>query len=242
MTIDSLTNAQVKTWVSLHQAKYRRESGVFLVEGDHLVQEAFKANALDVILLSEGRDNPYPSVRSVVLSDKVFKKVSQLESAGSIMAVCRLELNREVKGNRLVLCDRIQDPGNLGTIIRSATAFGFDGILCSDDCVDFTNEKVIRSTQGALFQIALTQTDLNQAILDLKKSGVKVYGTALDKAVPLSQIKPSIPVAFVLGNEGSGVSASLLELCDQNLVIESEAFESLNVAVAAGILCHHFRK
>jgi len=242
MTIDSLTNAQVKFWVSLHQAKHRRETGAFLVEGDHLVQEAFKANALDLILLSEGRDNPYPSVKSVVLSDKVFKKVSQIESQGSIMAVCRLDLMKDVTGKRLVLCDRIQDPGNLGTIIRSATAFGFDGILCSDDCVDFTNEKVIRSTQGALFHIALTQTDLKAAILDLKKSGVKVYGTALDNAVPLGQVKPSTPIAFVLGNEGSGVNKDLLDLCDQNLFIESEGFESLNVAVACGILCHHFRK
>jgi TrmH family RNA methyltransferase len=242
MTIDSLTNAQVKFWVSLHQAKHRRETGSFLVEGDHLVQEAFKAKALDLILLSEGRDNPYPSVKSVVLSDKVFKKVSQVESQGSIMAVCRLDLTKDVIGKRLVLCDRIQDPGNLGTIIRSATAFGFDGILCSDDCVDFTNEKVIRSTQGALFHIALTQTDLKQAILDLKKNGVTVYGTSLDHAVSLSAVKPSTPIAFVLGNEGSGVSQDVLDVCDQNIIIESTGFESLNVAVAAGILCHHFRK
>jgi RNA methyltransferase, TrmH family len=242
MTIDSLTNAQVKFWVSLHQAKHRRETGSFLVEGDHLVQEAFKANALDLILLIEGRDNPYPSVKSVVLSDKVFKKVSQVESQGSIMAVCRLDLTKAVVGKRLVLCDRIQDPGNLGTIIRSATAFGFDGILCSDDCVDFTNEKVIRSTQGALFHIALTQTDLKQAILDLKKNGVTVYGTSLDQAVSLSAVKPSTPIAFVLGNEGSGVSQDVLSVCDQNIIIESTGFESLNVAVAAGILCHHFRK
>jgi len=242
MTIDSLTNAQVKFWVSLHQAKHRRDNGAFLVEGEHLVQEAHKAKALDLILLSEGTANPYPEIKSVVLSDKVFKKVSQLESQGTIMAVCRLDLTQKVQGHRLILCDRIQDPGNLGTIIRSATAFGFDGILCSDDCVDFTNEKVIRSTQGALFHIALAQTDLKSAILELKANGVKVYGTSLDKALPLSTVAPTFPVALVLGNEGSGVRDEILALCDQNLVIESKAFESLNVAVAAGILCHHFRK
>lgn len=242
MTIDSLTNAQVKTWVSLHQAKHRKESGTFLVEGDHLVQEALKAGAVDLLLLKVGRDNPAPQVKSVVLSDKVFKKVSQLESAGSIMALCRLDFQKKISGQRLILCDRIQDPGNLGTIIRSATAFGFDGILCSEDCVDFTNEKVIRSTQGALFHIALAQADLALTIKALQENGVLVYGTSLDKAIPLTQVSPTAPMAFVLGNEGSGVSKDLLALCDQNLVIESHAFESLNVAVAAGILCHHFRK
>lgn len=242
MTIDSLTNAQVKYWVSLHDAKHRRDTGAFLVEGEHLVQEAHKANALELVLLSVGTPNPYPDIKSVVLSDKVFKKVSQLQSQGSLMGVCRLDLNRKISGQRLILCDRIQDPGNLGTIIRSATAFGFDGILCSDDCVDFTNEKVIRSTQGALFHIALAQTDLSLAIAELKQQGVKVYGTALDHALPLSQVVPTFPVALVLGNEGSGVREEILALCDQNLVIESKAFESLNVAVACGILCHHFRK
>ncbi len=242
MTIDSLTNAQVKTWVSLHQAKYRKESGTFLIEGDHLVQEALKAGAVELILLSTGKDNPAPQVKSVVLSDKVFKKVSQLESVGSIMAVCRLDFQKKISGQRLILCDRIQDPGNLGTIIRSATAFGFDGVLCSDDCVDFTNEKVIRSTQGALFHIALAQADLSESIKTLKKDGVHVYGTALENAVSLSQVDRSVPVALIMGNEGTGVSKDLLALCDQNIVIESHAFESLNVAVAAGILCHHFRK
>lgn len=242
MTIDSLTNAQVKTWVSLHQAKHRKESGTFLVEGDHLVQEALKAGAVELILLSEGKNNPAQNVKSVVLSDKVFKKVSQLESTGSIMAVCRLDFQKKISGQRLILCDRIQDPGNLGTIIRSATAFGFDGVLCSEECVDFTNEKVIRSTQGALFHIALAQTDLTETIHSLKKNGVHVYGTALEHALPLSQVDRTVPVALVMGNEGSGVSKDLLDLCDQNIVIESHAFESLNVAVAAGILCHHFRK
>lgn len=242
MTIDSLTNSQVKYWVSLHQAKNRRETGRFLVEGDHLVQEAMKAGAAELVLLGEGRENPYPQVKSIVLSDKVFKKVSQLESQGTIMAVCHLDLNREVLGQRLILCERIQDPGNLGTIIRSATAFGFDGILCSNDCVDFTNEKVIRSTQGALFHIVLAQTDLPEAIKTLKQNGVKVYGTALENAIPLTSVKPIFPVAFVLGNEGSGISSAVLSQCDQSIVIESSSFESLNVAVAAGILCHHFRK
>lgn len=242
MFIDSLTNAQVKHWVSLHQAKGRRETGTFLVEGDHLVEEAHKAKALELILVKEGRTNPYPDIQAITLSAKVFNKVSQIQSEGSLMAVCRLDPQPKIQGQRYLVCDRIQDPGNLGTLIRTATAFGFDAILCSEDCVDVTNDKVIRSTQGALFHIPVQQTDLKQAITELRSNGIHVYGTSLKKAVPLSTVKALTPIALVLGNEGSGVSPEVLALCEQNLVIESNAFESLNVAVAGGILMHHFRK
>lgn len=242
MFIDSLTNAQVKAWVALHQAKGRRETGTFLVEGNHLVEEAHKAKALELILVKEGRTNPYPEIQAIILSAKVFNKVSQIQSEGSLMAVCRLDPHPKISGERILLCDRIQDPGNLGTLIRTAMAFGFDAILCSDDCVDVTNDKVIRSTQGALFHISVQQTDLKQAISELRSRGVHVYGTSLKHAVPLSSVKALTPVALVLGNEGSGVSPEVLALCEQNLVIESNAFESLNVAVAGGILMHHFRK
>ena len=242
MFIDSLSNSQVKYWVSLQQTKNRQASGQFLVEGDHLVQEAFKAQAVDFILLSEGKDNPYPEIRSLVLSEKVFNKVSQLQSQGSIMAVCHIKEPESKLGERIILCDRIQDPGNLGTIIRTATAFGFDQIICSKDCVDFTNEKVIRSTQGALFHIDLSQRDLFEIIDEAKKTGIKVVGTSLSESVVLSDVLPTSPIVIVLGNEGSGVSNEILKHCDQNIMIESLSFESLNVAVACGILCYHFRK
>jgi RNA methyltransferase, TrmH family len=242
MTIDSLTNTSVKYWVSLNQSKNRQESGQFLVEGDHLVEEAVSENAVDLILLSEGRENPYPEIKSVVLSDKVFSKVSRLESIGSIMALCHLTKKESLNPKRILLCDRIQDPGNLGTIIRTSTAFGFDKIICSLDCVDFTNEKVIRSTQGALFHVELVQAELTSTIQTLKKSGFTVYGTTLEDAISLSNVIAKYPLALVLGNEGAGVSKEVLALCDQNIKIESSSFESLNVAIAAGILCHHFRK
>jgi len=242
MLIDSLSNNQVKYWTSLNQSKNRQSFGQFLVEGDHLVQEAFQAKAIDLILLSQDTTNPYPELKSITLSDKVFKKVSQLESKGSIMALCHLPKFENDQGQRILLCDRIQDPGNLGTIIRTATAFGFDRIVCSKDCVDFTNEKVIRSTQGALFHIELQQSDLIETIKQVRDAQITVIGTSLEDAVALTSVKPTFPVALVLGNEGAGVNQAILDLCDTKVMIESFSFESLNVAIAAGILCHHFRK
>ncbi len=242
MLIDSLSNTQVKFWTSLRQAKNRQMYEQFLVEGDHLVQEAASVGAIDLILLSLDRVNPYPELKTIILSDKVFSKVSNLESQGSIMALCHLPKPKSELSHRIILCDRIQDPGNLGTIIRSATAFGFDRIVCSKDCVDFTNEKVIRSTQGAIFHIDLLSADLIETIKQFQAAHIKVIGTTLDEAVALSSVVPSTPVALVLGNEGSGVNKEILALCDLKVVIESTSFESLNVAIAAGILCHHFRK
>lgn len=242
MLIDSLSNTQVKYWTSLNQTKNRVTYGQFLVEGDHLVQEAASVGAIDAILLRLDRVNPYPELKTILLSDKVFNKVSNLELQGSIMALCHLPKSNNELGQRILMCDRIQDPGNLGTMIRTATAFGFDRVVCSEDCVDFTNEKVIRATQGAIFHIDLETSNLIETIKRYQEAAIKIIGATLDKAVTLSNVEPTFPVALVLGNEGGGVATEVLALCDLNVVIESKSFESLNVAIAAGILCHHFRK
>lgn len=242
MRIDSLTNAQVKRWVSLHTPKGRTEAGAFLVEGEHLVIEALKTGWIKKLLIREGFDNPYPNLLAVHLSTPVFKKVSQLESLGWIMAECTLPPSVSISGSRFLVADRIQDPGNLGTILRIAVAFGFDQVICSPDCVDLTNDKVIRSTQGALFHVPVVRGELPELLTTLQSNGITLYATAADGEVALSEAPPQDRVALILGNEGSGVSASLMALADHRLKIEMSAFESLNVAIAAGIVAYHFRK
>lgn len=242
MRIDSLTNAQVKRWVTLHTVKGRAEHGTFLVEGEHLVEEAVKTGWAKKLLIREGYDNPYPSLDAVHLSTPVFRKVSQLESLGWVMAECALPQNTPLSGTRFLVADRIQDPGNLGTILRIAVAFGFDQVLCSLDCVDLTNEKVIRSTQGALFHLPVIRGDLIALIEALKAQGITIYATAADGALALSDVKPHDRVALVVGNEGTGISLAVMDRADHRLRIEMSAFESLNVAIAAGITAYHFRK
>lgn len=242
MRIDSLTNAQVKRWVSLHTVKGRHEHGYFLVEGEHLVDEAVKAGWTNKLLIREGFDNPYSHHNAIHLSTLVFKKVSQLESLGWIMAECTLPRPVELSGSRFLVADRIQDPGNLGTIIRIAVAFGFDQVVCSSDCVDLFNDKVIRSTQGALFHVPVVRGDLNDCLTQLISQGITLYATAAQGEMKLSQVKPHDRVALILGNEGSGVSTEVMAMADHRLAIEMSAFESLNVAIAAGIVAHHFRK
>lgn len=144
---------------------------------------------------------------------------------------------------RYFLCDGIQDPGNLGTIIRTAHSFGFDAIIVSPDSVDEYNDKVIRSTQGSIFHIPVLRMDLTNAITKLKAWNVDVYASALsDDSIGLSNVDASNPVAIVLGSEGAGVSKCIMNQCDGTVKIETSQFESLNVAVASAIMAYHLRK
>lgn len=144
--------------------------------------------------------------------------------------------------NRLLLLDRVQDPGNLGTLLRSAVAFGFDGVILGHGCVDVYNEKVIRSTQGAIFKIPIEFHSLKEYVPMLQMKGVKVYGTSLENGQPLGEIEEASQMAFILGNEGQGVDSELLSATDRNIFIEmTQNIESLNVSIAGSIIMYRFR-
>ena len=242
MLIQSLSNTKVKQWTSLHLAKQRKATGLFLVEGEHLVLEAHMAHAIVNIILLDGLSNPYPQYESYEVTEAIMKKLSLTDSSSSIIALCHKPNILSKEHFRVLVCDRIQDPGNLGTLIRTSYAFGFDQILCSLETVDFTNEKVIRSSQGAIFHIDIHYTDLKEALGQLRKDGFKIYGTDVHQATDLNTIETSSKVAVIMGNEGDGLDKALIPLCDDLIHIEMAQFESLNVAIAGGILCYHFRK
>jgi TrmH family RNA methyltransferase len=139
--------------------------------------------------------------------------------------------------------DNIQDPGNVGTIIRNAVAFNIDTVVLSEDCVDLYNEKVLRSAQGMNFHINIITENLTEFIIKLKTENYYIYGTDLLSNNELSEIKPKDKFAIILGNEGNGVKKELLDLCDKKLYIEmNNNCESLNVGVASGIILYKFSK
>jgi TrmH family RNA methyltransferase len=145
-------------------------------------------------------------------------------------------------GDHVLLLDQIQDPGNVGTIIRTAHSFGYDCVVLSENSVDLTNEKVLRASQGAIFHLPVIQRAMKSAVEECRKNGLMILGTGLKHSVPLSTIPDREKVAIILGNEGQGVRFEILHLCDAVVKIEINGFESLNVAVASGILCYRFRK
>ncbi|MCI5723602.1 MAG: RNA methyltransferase [Erysipelotrichaceae bacterium] len=238
--ITSLQNAKVKSWMLLHKKKHRDEKGLFLVEGEHLIQEALAARAVELIITDTA--SPFDFENVVIVTPAIMSKLSLNVSDVHLIAVCRQNHLQIKEKHRLLLLDGVQDPGNLGTLIRTAVSFGFDGVYCSADTCDLYNDKAIRSTQGALFHIPVVRKEFSELLPELKKDGVMIIATSLQDSTTMKEIKPVEKMAFVLGNEGQGVRDTTIQQADRCLRIEMEGFESLNVAVAGGIIMYQYRR
>lgn len=239
MVITSLDNDNVKKWKKLCKKKYRDEFGIYLVEGEHLVEEAYKSGVLDKVIVLDGEDYSYDNI--IYVSYEVMKAISSLDTPNKIMGVCKKKENIEIVGKRFLLLDGIQDPGNLGTIVRSAVAFNIDTIILSDDTVDLYNPKVLRSTQGMIFHTNIFSYDIVAFINILKSMGITVYGTDVNNGIDARELSDLDKTSFalVMGNEGNGVRKEIAEACDRNLYIAmNKDVESLNVAIAASILLY----
>lgn len=244
MVISSLTNAKVKQWAKYKEKKYREQDQMFLIEGDHLIQEADRAGLVDMILVEQGRENPFPSYQTYEVTNEILKKLSDSVSGTWIMAVCHYPVYDSTNfGKKVIVLDDVQDPGNVGTIIRTALSFGYDSVLLSSHSVDIYNHKLIRSTQGALFHLPVIRGDVIEFLNILKEQDITLYATALQNATPLQQSPiANSNIALIFGNEGSGVSSQVLAMSDYRVYIEMNTFESLNVAVAAAICMYEFQK
>ena len=238
--ITSVHNDTIKKIIKLKQKKYREETNLFLVEGYHLVEEARAHQCIKKIITT--LDEEFEEETLYVSSD-VMKKLAFTQTPQPIMAICQKESSNQdiIPGKRYLLLDRVQDPGNVGTMIRTALALGIDQVIMSQDCVDLYNDKVIRATQGGLFQMNICIMDLKEAIIDLKSQGVEVYGTCLQNAYSIHTYEKKEKMAFVMGNEGQGVSQEILQQCDHLVYIPIESLESLNVSIAAAITMYHFQ-
>lgn len=232
--IESLNNEKIKYYTKLNDKKYRKSEKLFIAAGEHLVTEALKKNIVKEILLLNGEENVYGDV-TYVTSD-ILKKVSDLTNYPKVLAICYIKDDLKIEGN-VVALDNIKDPGNLGTIIRSAVAFNYDTILLSEECVDVYNSKVVRATEGMLFNVNIVTCDLFSTLLKLKESGYKIYGT--DVINGESPAYESNKHVLIIGSEARGMSNSIREICDKNLYIKmNDKCESLNAGVSASILMY----
>lgn len=238
--ITSVNNTYIKELMLLNNKKTRDEKKLFLVEGYHLVNEAYMASKLECVLITREEDE-LANIRNILVNESIIDKLSTSVTPQKIIGVCRGGYSDEIKGDRFVLLDGVSDPGNIGTIIRSAVGFKVDQIILSKESCDCYNSKVLRSTQGGIFNVGLVKMDLTKAIEQLKKMGVKVIGTSLtgDNISDFSSSR----YALVLGNEAHGVQSDIQALCDQNVLIKTEpALESLNVGVAGSIMMYELYK
>ncbi len=231
--ITSVQNERVKEFAKLQMKKYRDKMHQFIIEGEHLVEEALKHGEVVEIFSLEEREN------ATQVSSEVMKKLSGLTTPPTVLAVCKMMDSREIKGNVLLL-DGLQDPGNLGTIIRSAVAFGIDTIVASFHTVDVYNTKVLRSSEGMLFRMNYIVTDIRDFIKS-KEQEMTFYTTDVLEGTSLKEVKVKKPFGLIVGNEGAGVSDEVSQYAHEKIHISmNPACESLNVAMATSILLHHF--
>lgn len=240
--ITSAKNEKIKELIKLKKKKYRDETNQFLIEGYHLVEEAYKHGIVLKIITSVKNDD-YQDVEIIEVNQSVMEKLAFTKTPQPIMALCKMKLHKEVNysQNRYLLLDRLQDPGNIGTILRTASALGYKDILISQDSVDLYNDKVIRATQGALFTLNISIVDLKEAIKKLQENNVLVYATALKNANVMEDYPRSKKMAFIMGNEGNGVEEDIIDMSDGAMYIPIETMESLNVGIASAIVMYHFK-
>ena len=226
MLITSLDNDRIKGYIKLKDRKYRKKTKTFIVEGTHLVLEAYKSGNLIELILEKDEVLPI-DVPTIYVTNEIINKISSLDNPSNVMGLCKMNDSKEVTGDKILLLDGVQDPGNLGTIIRSGLAFNVDTIVTSLDTVDLYNPKVLRSTQGMIFHLNIVNMDLKEAIAKLKKEEYPIYGTKVEYG----------------SDEGNGISSEVSALCDKFLYIDmNDKVESLNVAVATSILLYELNK
>lgn len=239
MVITSLDNEKIKNYIKLKERKYRRESKTYIVEGEHLVLEAYKEGLIIEVILA--RDEALPiDCEKVYVTEEILDKITTMENAPRIMALCKMK-EEETYGNKLLLLDGVQDPGNLGTIIRSAVAFNIDTVILGVGTVDLYNPKTIRAAQGMHFHISVMERELLPIIKDLKDKDIPVYGTDVEKGenAKVLKNKDREKYALIMGNEGNGLSSEVRSLCDSMLMIKmNDKVDSLNVGVATSILLY----
>lgn len=241
MIYTSTDNKKIKELKKLNIKKYRDQSNSFLVEGEHLVLEAYKKGLLEELFLEENTKLDL-DVKTSYLSRNVIKFISELDNPSNIIGLCKKVEEKEI-GNKILVLDDIQDPGNFGTIIRSAVAFNIDTIVVSNNTVDLYNSKVIRASQGMLFNINIIRRDLNVFVPELKKEGYQIYATKVNGGKSLKTIEKMEKFAIIMGNEGAGVSDDLMSLANEYLYIDMNSnCESLNVAVATSIILYELDK
>ena len=225
-------NQKIKDLIKLNMPKYRKELQMFIVEGPHLVNEAKEANLLIEAFSIEEKAG-YTQI-----SEKAMKSISHTDTLVREIGLCKM-INKNDFSDKMLLLDGIQDPGNLGSLMRSAKAFGFNTIVLGNGTCDIYNDKVIRASQGAIFKLNFIKESLEEFIPKL--NDYIVYGTNVKKGISVSDCIKNKKIALVLGNEGNGISPSVDSLIENNIYIPLENVESLNVTVAGSILMYELK-
>ena len=255
MTVTSKDNQWVKEWRRLNDsAKYRRESGLFAIEGARLCADALRSNVpLQAVLYTSSALAAYGNVvepllaaadTAVEISPELSRYMGDTMNPQGVFCIAKMLDNSliidkiNIIGTYSALED-IQDPGNMGTVIRTAEALGMDGILLSDGCCDIYNPKVLRASMGGVFRMPLMRVgDMAQAVVALQEKGLTAFACVVDAdATPITEVEMGKGAVALIGNEGNGLRADTVAACKHRVTIPMAGrAESLNASMAAGII------
>ncbi|MGM9857752.1 MAG: TrmH family RNA methyltransferase [Bacilli bacterium] len=234
--ITSKQNEKIKYFNQLKDTSFRNQEKLFIVEGFHLVEMALEKGCVKTIISLFSYKEELNDIEQILVTEEILEKLSSTKTPQGIIAICKMESkNKKNVGNKVLYLDDIQDPGNLGTIIRTALAFSFKDIILSPHCCSIYNPKVIAASQGAIFFINFINGGIDE-LKELKEKAYQIVATNLRNSVLLSEYQPENKQIIVLGNEGKGVCEEIIDLASVNVRINIDNIDSLNVGIAAGIM------
>ena len=232
--IESRQNQKIKDLVKLSNPKYSKEKKLFKIEGYHALEMAKESGVLEsVFTTKEIKDL---DVIQYLVSKDIMESISNAKSPQGVICVCNCLQEKPIMSEKVLLLDNVSDPGNLGTLLRTALAFGYNDVILKGGCSQY-NEKVLQSTQGAIFILNI----LNEYNIQNLK-GYEIIATEIKGSVDLSTVGKINKHVLVLGNEAHGVSEDILKLANKRVRINIKNIESLNVAVAGAIAMYELSK
>lgn len=236
--ITSKDNRKIKEAISYRDGK----GEFFLVEGFHMVEMALSSGSARRVFSLKQYDTK--GVDFYLVNEAVMKKLTTSKNPEGIVALCKKKQPKEMTGKAILYLDELQDPGNVGTLLRTALAFGYPDVILSQGTASAYSSKTLSSSQGAIFFLNVKESGFSpeEDIKTLKKEGYWILATDLRSSVPLQGLSVPSNFVLILGNEGKGVNPKLLSLSDERVRIEMEGIDSLNVGVAGGILLYELRK
>lgn len=246
-----ITKAQIKFVQSLRDSSHREKEHLYVVEGVKMVEELLSSagnKVVEVFAVSNWESNYATGNKFTLVEEWELEKMSSLTSPNKVLALVEIpesteNIPKDITSELILVLDRISDPGNMGTIIRTAEWFGIDRVFASNDSVDFYNQKVVQASMGAIFRMALNRSNI---IEFFKKNAGKmpVYGTLLDGEI-IGEVKLTSSGLIVIGNESQGISNELKKFIDRRITIaaaQESKSESLNASIATAIVCYEFRR
>lgn len=231
--IESRQNDKIKELVN---AKLLKEKKLFKIEGFHSLEMALKTNLVDSIYTTKEIIDIDSNITQYIVSKEIMEKISYAKSPQGVIVLCKYKEANDITNDRVLCLDNVSDPGNLGTLLRTALAFGYKDVILIDGCSQY-NEKVLQSSQGAIFNLNIINNfDLNNLI------DYEILATEIKGSESLSKISKPQKHILVLGNEAHGVSKEILSHASKRIRIDINDIESLNVAIAGAIAMYELSK